>query len=157
MKRITFLILTAFILLSCDKNSPNSTKKADRVIFGGVYGMCGGDCRELYLLNEKGLFSDANSENDKYGDWKNTTFKSETINYEDQDKLKTILNFPESLMGISDIEVQTWADVDAYLYIERDGVSREFVFDEIDENSPQEIKEYFNALKEFLPQLSNDI
>ena len=60
-------------------------------------------------------------------------------------------------MEISDIEVQTWADVDAYLYIERNGVSREFVFDEIDENSPQEIKEYFNALKEFLPQLSNDI
>ncbi|WP_373055553.1 hypothetical protein [Zunongwangia sp. H14] len=62
MKKLV-LILVFPVFISCNKDDDNiKSESTDAVIFGEVYGMCGGDCRNLFLLNDEGLYKDADSD-----------------------------------------------------------------------------------------------
>jgi hypothetical protein len=46
MKNYLFSLLSVLSILSCSTNDDPvnpETQKSDKVIFGGIYGMCGGD------------------------------------------------------------------------------------------------------------------
>lgn len=40
--------------------------------------------------------------------------------------------------------MQLWADVDYYIYVEKDGKSEEIILDHIDKNANPAVKSYFN-------------
>lgn len=141
------LILSIFFIASCSKEDGPEEKTAqmDKVIFGKIYGMCGGDCRDLFLLNNTKLFKDADTLNDKYGDWVNTTF-IENLDEETFNNIEDLLNVPPSLLQQNlpkETLVQAWADIDYYLYIEKDGKSKELIFDHIHKNADADTKLYF--------------
>ena len=77
MKNYLFSLLSVLSILSCSTNDDPvnpETQKSDKVIFGGIYGMCGGDCRDLYMINKNGVYKDSDSEADEYREWSSTTF-----------------------------------------------------------------------------------
>ena len=111
--------------------------------------MCGGDCRDLYMINEKVLYKDADSESDEYGEWSSTTF-SEKLNLENFNNTSDLLNVPSELLDgklTQEDLVQSWADVDYYIYVEKDGKSEEIILDHIHKNASPAVKTYF---KKFL-------
>lgn len=149
-------ILTLFSLLflfSCSTNDDESVDRttkvrlADKVIFGTIHGMCGGDCRDLFLIDGENLYKDADNFSEEYGNWKNTTFK-ETLEEKDFKRTTALLDVPASMMA-DDLPqedlVQKVADVDYYLYIEQDGKSTELIFDHIHKNADPETKAYFKT------------
>ena len=122
--------------------------EGDKIIFGAVYGMCGGDCRDLYLLNNEELFKDADNNSDEWGEWSNTTFE-EKLDRNKFNQAEKILDVPQSLLEqetSEDIIVQVYADFDYYLYIEKDGKYTEYIYDEINEDASPEVKAYFQEI-----------
>ncbi|MCF4102845.1 hypothetical protein L1I30_14295 [Gillisia sp. M10.2A] len=130
-----------------DEFIKEKTNQSNKVIFGAVYGMCGGDCRDLFMINEEDLYKDADNFSDEYGNWSNTTF-DQKLREEEYNKTADLLNIPTNLLEneISQEDlVQKWADVDYYLYIEKDGISKEIILDYINEDADPAIKSYFRT------------
>ena len=160
MKKYTLILLSLISVVACSKNDDSIQQEilqADKVIFGGVYGMCGGDCRDLYLINSKGLYKDADNTSDEYGDWSNTTFE-EKMNEGKFNVAKGLFDVPSSLLNQGQDEseeliVQSWADVDYYLYIEKDGKSKELILDHKHKDASPEIKSYFKTFLESYNEL----
>lgn len=59
--------------------------------------MCAGDCRTLYLLTEKGLYEDTNTDTG-FGDWNDTTFKTQPLSSEKFQLAKQLLQLPNDLL-----------------------------------------------------------
>ncbi|MGA9590247.1 MAG: hypothetical protein WBV11_10490 [Salegentibacter sp.] len=150
MKKYVLILISIASITGCSKNNDSlepEMVQADKVIFGEVYGMCGGDCRDLYLINNEGLYKDADNASDEYGDWAETTF-DERMDQEDPANIKDLLSVPSSLLennSSEEIIVQSWADIDYYLYIEKDGKSKELLLDHIHRDASPEIKSYFKV------------
>lgn len=149
MKKYILILNSVLLITACSKDDSAQPKtlKADKVIFGGVYSMCGGDCRDLFLINNEGLYQDADNFSDEYGDWPNTTF-GKRLDQEEFNNVEDLLDVPSDLLqqGLSEEDiVQSWADVDYYLYIEKDGKSQELLLDHIHKNANPEIKSYFKV------------
>lgn len=148
MKNVSIILILLVTVLGCsESDDPINTDKANatKVIFGQVYGMCTGDCRNLYMINSSGLYKDGDREADEYGKWSNTTFEEE-LSAEDFEKASELLNIPSSLLKGEIQEkdmVQAWADIDYYIYVEKNGVSKEIILDEIHPDADPEIKAYF--------------
>ena len=148
MKKCILSLVSVLLILACSKNDDSvepEMVQADKVIFGGVYGMCGGDCRDLYLITKQSLYKDADNISDKYGDWANTSFE-DVLGQEEFNNTENLLTYPSSLMNLDtskDVIVQSRADVDYYLYIEKDGKTKELILDHIHINANPEIKSYF--------------
>ena len=163
MKNYILMLISLLSIIACSKQENTTEPKmieADKVIFGAVFGNCGGDCRDLYLLNNEDLFKDADNTSDEWEDWSHTTFE-EKLDREKYSQAEKILEVPESLLEQEtpeNIIVQVYADFDYYLYIEKDGKSMEYIFDDINEDASLEVKAYFQevltnyeGLKEILP------
>ncbi len=70
MKKLGLIILLATIILSCTTEDIEKSESIERIVFGEIYGQCGGDCRHLYLLTDEGIYEDSNSDTD-FGNWEN--------------------------------------------------------------------------------------
>jgi len=158
----TLLLLLVLSILSCSKNDDTietENIQVDKVIFGGISVTCEGDCRNLYMINKKELYKDADSESDEYGEWSSTTFR-EKLNLEDFNNTSDLLDIPSELLK-KDIKqedlVQTWADVDYYIYIEIDGKSVEIILDNIHKNASPAIKSYFKKFLKHYKELGGYI
>ncbi len=138
------LVVISFIFFSCSKDDGLSKK----IIFGAIYGECAGDCRNLYLLTEQGIYSDTNSDTTtEYGNWENTTFGNRGLSQNKFELAKPLLEIPTGLLDKEDeIVVDLVADFDYFIYIELNGKSKTWVFDEINENTEPYIKDYFNTM-----------
>ena len=158
MKKFLFSFVLVLSILSCstdDRTLTADAQKVDKVIFGGIYGMCGGDCRDLYMINENGLYKDADSEADEYGEWSNTTF-NEKLNSEMFNNTSDLLDIPSEILeeGLTKEDlVQSWADLDYYIYVEKDGKSEEFILDHIHKNASPAAKAYFKKFLESYKEL----
>ncbi|WP_298247968.1 hypothetical protein [uncultured Christiangramia sp.] len=158
MKKYLFSLLSVISILSCSKNDDNTEpeiQQVDKVIFGGIYGLCGGDCRDLYMINEKVLLKDADSELDEYGEWSSTTFNEE-LDLENFNNSSNLLNVPSELLDgdlTQEDLVQSWADVDYYIYVEKDGRSEEIILDHIHKNASSAVKKYFKNFLETYKEL----
>ncbi|MDT0677526.1 hypothetical protein [Autumnicola musiva] len=96
------------------------------------------------------MFKDANDVSNKYGEWSNTTFE-ENIDQEESANVEDLLNVPAGLLQqdlSEEITVQSWADIDYYLYIEKDGKSKELILDHIHKDASPEVKSYFKVFLE---------
>ena len=150
-----------FLIGGCSQNNnlaQPETLKADKIIFGAIYGMCDGDCRNLYLINNKGLYKDADDKSNEYGNWQSTSFNNENISKAEFENAENLLNIPSNILEkekSASIEVQMLADFDYYLYIEKDGKSRELIFDHIHKNASPEIKSYFKTFLKSYEELGN--
>ncbi len=150
MKKFLFILTNALLIASCSKNNESIESeiiRADKIIFGGVYGMCGGDCRDLYFINDDQLYKDADNNSDEYGSWSNTSFEEE-LDQQEFNNTESLLNVPSSLLNqdtSDELLVQAWADVDYYIYIEKDGKTKELILDHIHPDASPEIKAYFNT------------
>ena len=158
----TLLLLLVLSILSCSKNDDTiepETQQVDKVIFGGIYVTCDGDCRNLYMINKKELYKDADSESDEYGEWSSTTFR-EKLNLENFNNTSDLLDVPSELLkkGLKQEElVQTWTDVDYYIYVEKDGKSVEIILDNIHKNASPAIKSYFKKFLKSYKDLGGNI
>lgn len=162
MKKFLLSVLSVLAIFSCSTNDDTiepETQQVDKVIFGGIYGMCGGDCRDLYMINEKTLYKDADNESDEYGKWSSTTF-NETLNLEKFNNTSDLLNVPSELLDGKLTEedlVQSWADVDYYIYVEKDGKSEEIILDHIHKNASPAVKTYFKKFLKSYKELGGNV
>ncbi len=154
MKKIGLIIMLATIAWGCssdDKQEPESNE----VIFGEIYGQCAGDCRQLYLLTEQGIFTDSNNDTE-FSDWENTTFENQPLSIEKFELAKKLLQIPNNLLELNDeITEQILADFDYFIQLKSNGISRTFIFDEIKETTDFDIKQYFEDVIDINNQLSN--
>ncbi|TDN84292.1 hypothetical protein DET49_1191 [Salegentibacter sp. 24] len=150
MKRFLFILICGLLITSCSKNNESiepEILQADKIIFGGVYGMCGGDCRDLYLIDDQKLYKDADNLSDEYGNWSNTSFEEE-LDQNQFTNTESLLRVPSTLLNqdtSDELLVQSWADVDYYIYIEKDGKTKELILDHIHPEASPEVKAYFNT------------
>lgn len=159
MKKLGFIILLAAITLSCNSDDNNGTESVEKIIFGEIYGMCAGDCRTLYLLKENGIYEDADTDTDfgeiiEPSDWENTTFKTQPLSGEQFQFAKQLLQFPYDLLESNDkIVQQKWADFDYFIQIKTNKRSKTLIFDEINETTDSEIKQYLQSMIEINNEL----
>ena len=104
---------------------------------------------DLYMINKNGVYKDSDSEADEYREWSSTTF-SEKLDSEIFNNTADLLEIPSELLeeGFTQEDlVQSWADVDYYIQVEKDGKSEEIILDHIHKNASPAVKSYF---KKFL-------
>ncbi|AXT61909.1 hypothetical protein D1816_16620 [Aquimarina sp. AD10] len=145
MKNFSLLILVIVLIYSCNRaDDSQDIIPTDSIIFGEIYGACVGDCRNLYLLTAQGVYGDANS-NTIYGDWENTTFQNQSLAMDQFDLAKPLLQIPDILLSYEfEIGSQIISDFDYFINLRINGTSKTFVFDELKEAIPLEIKNYIN-------------
>lgn len=154
----TLLVLSVF-LIGCSKNDDDqiSMVTADSVIFGKVYGNCAGDCRTLFLITETELFEDTDEDEvttENYGNWQDTTFKTEPLSNANFNLAKSLVEVPESIFSFEgDINTQTLIDVDNYIRIEANGQIRSYNFDDVRAELPEEIRDYLKMVKRVTMEL----
>lgn len=153
MRNLILLVILSAIFISCSENE--EIFESDGIIFGQTYGACVGDCRNLYLLTAKGIYPDSNSDI-VYGDWVNTTFDSQALPIGSFELANPLLTIPNELLEYEDeIGNQIIADVDFFIHIRINGISKTWLFDEIKDNMSTEIKQYIEKLTEINDQLKN--
>ncbi|MBT8259417.1 MAG: hypothetical protein KJO49_13140 [Bacteroidia bacterium] len=158
MKKIETVVFLVTILLGCSPD--NNDEFADQIIFGRIAGQCVGDCRELFLLTEQGLYSDSNTDTDfgdliDVADWENTTFESNSLSNEKFELAQHLLQIPEILFESDDeFTEQIWADIDYFIQIKSNGNSKSFIFDKIAETADLEIIQYMEDMIDVYDLLS---
>lgn len=151
MKKTGFIILLSTILLSCSSNQ--ESESIEKIVFGEIYGHCAGDCRNLYLLTEQGIYADSNSDTE-FGDWENTTFENQPLSMERFELARQLLQVPHRLLESNDeITEQVISDIDYYIEIKTNETSKILVFDKIKENTDLEIKQYIGDIIDVIHQL----
>jgi len=146
MKNLILIIILSSIALSCSNNDEQSPESKKSIIFGEVYGNCAGDCRNLYLLTEQELFKDSNNDTE-FGNWENTTFNNQPLSIIDFELANSLLEIPNGLLDYEDeIGNQIFADFDYFIQLKVNGISKTWLFDEINENVNSEIKQYVDNL-----------
>ncbi len=154
-------LLFALVLMNWGCNSGKEDPEFDKIqidkskdflVFGSVYGECTGDCRDLFLLMDGFLYADANSNTDL----QLTVFNENPLpldKYYLATQLESIPSFiSDNEFAMTDF-VQYIADFDFYVYGQREGNEFELVFDAIENQSPQELKDYALKLQEVLDEL----
>jgi hypothetical protein len=128
----------------------------DKIIFGEVYGSCGGDCRNLFLLTEKNIYEDSNTDAyDEINNWANTTFKKQPLSNEKFELTKILLAIPESLFELENTfsEQQIVADFDFFISIKRGNKTQLLIFDRPHGKADNESKLYLEKLIEISKEL----
>ena len=161
MKKLGLTILLSTIILNCSSDDNQKLESNAEIIFGEIYGQCAGDCRQLYLLTEQEIYTDSNKDTDfgdliEISDWENTTFENQPLSTEKFELAKQLLLIPDNLFDLNgEITEQIIADVDYFISIKSNGISKTFIFDEIKETTDFVIKQYFEDMIEINNQLSN--
>ena len=146
MKKIGLIILVSTIILSCSSDDKRESESIEKVVFGEIYGQCAGDCRNLYLLTEQGIYVDSNSDTE-FGDWENTTFETQSLSMEKFELARQLLQFPNGLLeSNNEITEQVIADFDYFLQIQTNKRSKVWMFDDIKESTDFEIKQYIGDI-----------
>lgn len=155
MKKTTIILALLMIILSCSSEDNLKQQTGEEIIFGEVYGQCAGDCRNLFLLTDIGIYGDSNSDSE-FGNWEDTTFKNQELSLEKFDLAKSLLQIPEIFLeSNNEIGNQILADFDYFIQVKTNGESKIWVFDELKENTDSEIKNYINKLIDINNQLRN--
>ena len=151
MKKLLLLLLSV-VGLSCSNDEPKFAY-SKTIIFGAIYGECGGDCRTLYLLTEQAIYKDSDTDTE-FGNWENTSFKNEILPLSKFELAKPLLEIPTGLLDSKDkIEEDLLADFDYFVHIEQNGKSKTWIFDEVSENAQSDFKDYFRNLIQISGQL----
>lgn len=155
MKNLVYVFLLSAIALSCNNDDGPRFEAAETIIFGAIYGECGGDCRNLYLLTEQGIYKDSDTDTE-FGNWDDTSFENEGLPLNKFELAKPLLEIPTGLLVNKDqIAVDKLADFDYFIRIEMNGKSKTWIFDEINENTKANIKDYFRNLIQISSQLND--
>ncbi|GAA3624301.1 hypothetical protein [Flavivirga jejuensis] len=160
MKKIGILTMLAIFILNCSSDNNQDTKSVE-IIFGEIYGLCAGDCRQLYLLTEQGVYTDSNKDTEfgdliEISDWENTTFENQPLSIEKFDLAKQLLQIPNSVLQSNDeITKQVIADFDYFIQIKSNGIFKTFVFDEIKQTANFDVKQYFENMIDINNQLGD--
>jgi hypothetical protein len=146
------MTLLALILsqTGCNKNAnivmPNGQ---DFIIFGYVYGECGGDCRDLFLITADGAFWDAG----QLVELKNTEFEDTPMSDSAFIEARKMWAIPKSLrknkVKTRDLK-QFIADVDYYIYGEIANSEFEILYDAIDSTTNRELFDYSLVVAEVI-------
>jgi hypothetical protein len=145
--------LLSTIALSCSNEDEPKFESGKTIIFGAIYGECGGDCRNLYLLTEQGIYKDSDTDTE-YGNWENTSFENEGLPLNKFELAKPLLEIPTGLLDSKDqIEVDILADFDYFIRIEQNGKSKTWILDEVSDNTKSDFKDYFKNLIQINGQL----
>lgn len=155
MKKLGLIILLASIILSCNTEGIQEPESVESIIFGEIYGQCAGDCRNLYLLTDDGVYEDSNSDTD-FGNWENTTFKNQSLSTEKFELAKSLLQVPNGLLeSNNEISEQIIADIDYFIQIKTNKTSKIWKFDKLKETTDSEIKQYIEKLIDINNQLQD--
>jgi len=156
MRRIIFMLIALTTLSCSDDDDGTINVEANSVIFGEVYGQCTGDCRSLFLINESSIHADADSDTD-YGNWDATTFREEALSNAEFQMSKDVYVVPESLLNFEgELGSQTYADFDYYFSINVGGERRSWVFDEINDDLPSDVKSYLENVLQVISELREE-
>ncbi|MEP1487209.1 MAG: hypothetical protein ABJL44_05520 [Algibacter sp.] len=157
----TFILIVLAINFGCNSDDDNNNFKQieEGIIFGEISGQCAGDCRNLFLLTDEGLFEDSNT--DTFGelielsDWENTTFKKEPLANEKFEIAKTLLTIPDSIIKLENtfLDQQIYADADFFIHIKKDNKIQTLVFDKPHEKADNDSKLYLETLMDISLQL----
>lgn len=152
MKNQYLITLFAIFALSCssEEESLPALNQQDSIIFGEVYGECSGECRKLYLLNDMGIFEDAN-ENEPLGGGGPTIFNPMPLDQDTYNRAKVLLTVPSKILDESfELKKPAYilADFDYVISITKDGKTiKTFSFDKVIEDDSQ-IQAYFDLFLE---------
>ena len=161
MKKIGLLILLLLMVISCTSDENDDLILAEEIIFGEIYGQCLGDCRNLFLLTEQGIYEDSNSDIDfgdliEISDWENTTFNSQPLAKDKFELAQKLIEFPDNLLqSNNEITEQIWADFDYFIQIKTNTTSKTWVFDRIKETTDSKIKQYMEKMIAINDQLND--
>lgn len=160
MKKI-FIFIVLTINFGCNSYDDNNNFKQieEGVIFGEIFGLCGGDCRNLFLLTDEGLYEDSNT--DTFGelielsDWENTTFKNQLLSDKKFELAKTLLSTPDNLFELENtiLDQQIYADTNFFIHVKRGNKIKTLVFDKPHEKADNESKLYLETLMDISQQL----
>lgn len=155
-----WIFTAVFLLVACDEGSPAPTfdkiqinRNGDFLVFGEIYGACIDDCRELYLLVDTAIYRDAND----LVQIKNTTFRIQPLPYESFLFARPLLELPKVVVEQNYNEgdlIDYIGDADTYVYGQRDGVSFELVFDAIDLDAPEDLKDFAKQVQNVLHDIN---
>ena len=150
----TLLFLLLLFVFSCS-NDDDILELDEGIIFGEVYGLCSGDCRNLFLLTENNLYEDLNKETD-YGNWENTSFKKQPLTNEKYELAKILLSIPNGLFELENTfeDQQIYSDIDYYIHIKRGNEIQTLIFDKPHEKADNESKLYLEKLMEVYNKLT---
>lgn len=155
MKKILILILI-LINFNCS-SSDDSIELNEGIIFGEVYGLCGGDCRNLFLLTDSSLYQDLNKDT-HYGSWENTSFKKQPLSSETFETAKTLLSIPDNLFELENTfeDQQLYSDIDYYIHIKKEGKTHTLIFDKPHDKAGPDSKLYLEKLIDIYSKLPNE-
>lgn len=150
---LAILTLVLFTQSSCKKDSNIIEPTGqDYIVFGDIYGLCVGDCRTLFKITSDGVYEDAG----QMGPIQDTEFQSTPMSDEDFSEASRLWELPESLINNqvpqSDL-LQIIADYDFYIMGSIDGSEFQITYDEIDENSNEELYDYSQIVSEVMENL----
>lgn len=155
MKNLITILILSIIALSCSNDDEMRFESAETIIFGAIYGECGGDCRNLYLLTKQGIYNDSDTDTE-FGNWENTNFEIEGLPLNKFELAKPLLEIPIGLLDNEEqIGVDILADFDYFVHIELNGKSKTWIFDEISENAESDIKDYFRHMIQINSELND--
>ncbi|WP_162623265.1 hypothetical protein [Confluentibacter sediminis] len=157
MKKTSTLIFLSILMLNCSSSDTLETK--NEIIFGEISGLCGGDCRNLFLLTNTNIYEDSNT--DTFGefielsDWENTTFEKKPLPNEKFELAKVLLEIPEGLFKLENtvLDQQIYADVDFFIHIKKGNKTQTLVFDKPHDKADNTSKLYLEKLIEISLQL----
>ena len=161
-KTSIFLLLTLFVF-SCSKTDDNKTNEevtlleqsANDIVFGKVYGLCEGDCRDLFLVTLSGVYEDTDNSTEDFTD---TQFNGTALANSKFQFAKSLLQIPSIVKESENeaVSAQTVSDVDFYLQIKTATGFKTWFFDVPKDDADSEIKEYFLNIKAVTNNLLNE-
>ena len=158
MQKFLFLLVSIFILNSCDKDQESELTNDDFLIIGLTYGECGGDCSHLYKLEEGELFADTeelwwNQSDDP--DFSSTAMVNATALAEIE---QLVTDFPEFLIQT---EEKTFGCPDCgdwgalHVFKKVNGEQRYWTLDNQLESNPEEIQDWAKRIQTLIYELMN--
>ncbi len=148
------LAATLWLCFGCNDKTDQGLRAIDKdhdfIVFGNIYGLCSGDCRNLFLVNDVNLFQDAG----KNTELKNTLFLDVPL-ATDQflAAVELLHNVPENLREstfLSSDLIDYIADGDNYIYGQINGQSFEIMYDDIDSIANPSLHTYCKNVDEVL-------
>ncbi|MBK8702771.1 MAG: hypothetical protein IPN33_03575 [Saprospiraceae bacterium] len=161
MKKTSWFFLFAFIIVAAagckheNDNSPSTT--LDYFIFGHFFGECGGEqCVETFVIQDEKLYEDTLDDYPGIAD-----FEDRQLVLLDNSIYNLVAGLPDQMPDELWDETETtigmpdagdWGGI--YVEVKRDGETRYWLIDHMDNNIPEYLHPFTDAIKEAIEEIN---